>query len=69
MTKYVLKCQLLLIRFKSFDVEAGSTGTVCDYDAVHVFGGSGDDATLLGTFCGNIKPTSPLSSEVSSSIF
>lgn len=53
------------LTFVTFDVEAGSNGTNCDYDYVQVFDGATTGAPLIGTYCNTNTPT-PVSSTGSS---
>lgn len=46
------------LTFPFFDVEAGSNGSVCDYDVVRIFDGSTVNSPLLGEFCNNNLPSS-----------
>nr|CAB3234608.1 cubilin [Phallusia mammillata] len=55
--------KFIMLTFSQFDVEAGSGPGLCDYDFVKVYGGSDKNAPLLGTFCGSMRPNTPLSSE------
>ena len=46
------------ITFPFFDIEAGSGGTICDYDVLRVFDGPTINSPLLGAFCNNNLPSS-----------
>ncbi|CAK8682879.1 unnamed protein product [Clavelina lepadiformis] len=61
---YPSSVKFVKLTFTYFSVEAGSNPSVCDYDYVKVYAGSAiDGSPLLGTYCGNLRPTTPLSSE------
>ncbi|MBK7130673.1 MAG: M4 family metallopeptidase [Crocinitomicaceae bacterium] len=46
----------------SFDVEAGSSGTNCNYDYLRVYDGPSTGSTLLGTYCNNNLPPATINS-------
>jgi len=45
-----------------FDVEAGSSGTNCNYDYVRIYDGPGTASPLLGTYCNNNLPPGTINS-------
>jgi bacillolysin len=45
-----------------FDVEAGSSGTNCNYDYLRVYDGPSTASTLIGTYCNNNLPPSTINS-------
>ncbi|MCB0401967.1 MAG: M4 family metallopeptidase [Flavobacteriales bacterium] len=50
------------INFVMFDVEAGSSGTQCDYDYIEVYDGPTTASTLIGRYCNNNTPPATISS-------
>lgn len=49
----------ITLTFNSFDVEVGSSSTVCDYDYLEIYDGINIAAPSLGKFCNsNLPPTS-----------
>lgn len=50
------------LSFVSFDVEAGSTNNLCDYDYLEIFDGGSVNDPLIGRYCNNIAPPSTISS-------
>lgn len=50
------------ISFLSFDVEAGSNPSVCDYDFLEVFDGDSTNAVLIGKYCNNNLPPATITS-------
>jgi len=54
------------VSFVSFDVEAGSSGTNCNYDYVRVYNGPSTASPLLGTYCNNNLPPATINSTGSS---
>lgn len=50
------------LNFLSFDVEAGSGGSICDYDNLQVFDGPNVNSPLIGTYCNSILPPATLTS-------
>ena len=46
------------LTFPFFDIESGSSGTLCDYDVLRVFDGPSINAPLLGEYCNNNLPPS-----------
>lgn len=45
------------LNFIMFDVEAGTTGTNCNYDNLQIFDGNSTNASLIGTYCNNNLPS------------
>lgn len=45
------------LTFPFFDIEAGTGGTICDYDVLRVFDGSSVNSPLLGEYCNNNLPS------------
>src|SRR5688572_3070820 len=45
-----------------FDVEAGSSGTNCNYDYLRVYNGPGPGSPLIGTYCNNNLPPTTINS-------
>ena len=43
-----------------FDVESGSTGTICNYDYLEVYDGTNSGGVLLGKYCNNNLPPNTL---------
>jgi PKD repeat protein len=54
------------LSFVFFDVEAGSSGTNCNYDYVRVYDGPNTASPLVGTYCNNNLPPATWSSSGSS---
>ncbi len=50
------------ITFSSFDVEAGSSSNLCDYDFVEVFDGDSTTSALIGKYCNNQPPPTTITS-------
>ncbi|MEN9000672.1 MAG: CUB domain-containing protein, partial [Flavobacteriales bacterium] len=50
------------VNFAQFDVEAGTSGTNCNYDYLEVYDGTNTSAPLLGRFCNNNPPPASLTS-------
>lgn len=50
------------LTFNQFDVEAGSSGTICDYDYLEIFDGNSTNAPSLGKFCNNNLPPNTITS-------
>jgi Zn-dependent metalloprotease len=40
----------------NFDIESGTSGTVCDYDYLEIYDGSIKNGSLIGRYCNNNKP-------------
>ncbi|MBI3133463.1 MAG: M4 family metallopeptidase [Bacteroidetes bacterium] len=52
----------LSLTINSFDVEAGSSGTNCNYDYLRIYNGPNTTAPLLGTYCNNNLPPTTINS-------
>lgn len=52
------------LSFISFDVEAGSSGSNCNYDYLEIFDGASINAPSLGRFCNNNLPPATISSSL-----
>ena len=50
------------LTFVSFDVEEGTSGTVCDYDWLKIYDGPNTSYPLAGTYCNNNLPPATWSS-------
>ncbi|MGD1845348.1 MAG: M4 family metallopeptidase [Salibacteraceae bacterium] len=50
------------VTFNSFDVEAGTTGNLCDFDYIEVFDGPTTQSPSLGRFCNNNLPPASITS-------
>jgi Zn-dependent metalloprotease len=50
------------LTFVSFDVEAGSSNNVCDYDYLEIFDGGSINAPLIGRYCNNQPPPTSITS-------
>lgn len=52
----------LSLTINSFDVEAGSSGTNCNYDYLRVYNGPSTTSPLIGTYCNNNLPPATINS-------
>ncbi len=50
------------LSFVMFDIEAGSSGSQCDYDYIEVYDGPNTSSALIGRYCNNNQPPATVSS-------
>ena len=48
----------ITLTFPFFDIEAGTSGSLCDYDVLRIFDGPSRNSPLLGEYCNNNLPSS-----------